>query len=160
MHKKEACDFKGRLFPSQKAMCEAYGVSETLYAKRRERGWNKEEALTGKKKPPVYIDKRSGRKFYTDIEVAEYYKINLSTFKSKKKLGYSYTDIVRGRAYRTTDHKGKAFRSQKEMCRHYGILPGTFRNRLKWGWSLEDALTTPVRITSRVYKKKENKGND
>lgn len=40
-------DHKGRVFPSQGAMCEAWGVKQQTFLNRRRRGWDLEDALTG-----------------------------------------------------------------------------------------------------------------
>lgn len=39
-------DHMGQHFPSQKAMCEAWGVFYSTYKKRIMRGWTQEQALT------------------------------------------------------------------------------------------------------------------
>lgn len=49
MNTKTPCtDHKGITYESIKEMCDAYGVSPTLYLKRIERGWSHQEALEGK----------------------------------------------------------------------------------------------------------------
>lgn len=56
------------------------------------------------------------------------------------------------------DHLGNEFDSIKNMCIHWGIPSHTFQYRINKGWSLKDALTTPIRETSKVcYDHNNNK---
>lgn len=115
-------DHKGIVYPSQRAMCEAYGIIVDSYRQRREKmGWSLEKALT----QPIDIKyRRRDSKLPVDVTTETITFDNL------------YEPAV--------DHTGKQFPNFSCMCAKYGLLPVTVTNRLNSGWELERALTTPV----------------
>ena len=120
-------DHKGIVYPSQKAMCRAYGIIVDSYRQRREKmGWSLEKALT----QPIDIKYRR-RNSESPVDVAT----ETITFDNL------YEPVV--------DHHGKQFPNFSSMCAKYGLLPVTVTNRLTMGWELERALTTPVKQTKR-----------
>ena len=120
MNTKTPCtDHNGITYESIKDMCDAYGVTPTLYLKRIERGWSVKEALEGKQ--PYFS--RDGKDYYSQKEVCKAF------------------DIVDRKSYRVTDHLGNKYANEAEMCAFYDVKVSTYRSRRRKGMSMKDALT-------------------
>lgn len=134
-------DHKGIVYPSQKAMCDAYGIIVDTYRLRRNRmGWSLEKALT----TPV------------DIEHSESARRPHGR-NSEAPAGVATETITFDNLYEpVVDHKGRQFPNFSCMCAKYGLLPVTVTNRLNSGWKLERALTTSVKQTKRRKIAKEH----
>ena len=134
-------DHKGIVYPSQKAMCEAYGIiSDTYSLRRKKMGWSLEKALT----TPV------------DIEHSESSR-GIRRQNSEAPVDATTETITVNSMYEPiVDHKGRQFSNFSCMCAKYGLLPVTVSSRLNSGWELERALTTPVKQTKRRKIAKEH----
>lgn len=122
-------DHKGRLFPTQKKMCEFYGIPNTLYHSRRKKGWTKKRALT----TPNCSNKKD-RKPEQDIK-----KFDM------------YAPI--------TDHEGTRFENCSQCCEKWGITVEEYKNRYFKGWCIEDILTTPIKRRKAVSDVEDHLGN-
>ena len=73
MNTKTPCtDHNGITYESITEMCDAFGVTPTLYLKRIERGWSVKEAFEGKQ--PYFS--RDGKDYYSQKEVCDEFKIH------------------------------------------------------------------------------------
>ena len=136
MKKEISIDHLGNQYGSQKEMCDAYGVSQSLFCKRIERGWTVKEALLGK-----VIYSKDGVDYYTQKEIYEAFNIHPNTLRKKLSQGYTYDEIIDKKTYRVTDHLGNRYKNTDEMCESYGVKTATYRGRLLHGKSQEEALT-------------------
>ena len=130
-------DHKGIEYPSQKAMCDAYGVSQTVFCKRIERGWTLEEALMGGK----VLYSKDGVDYRTNKEIQEAFNIHRNTLRDKLNKGYTYEEIIERKTYRAEDHLGNKYATEEDMCKTYGVKKSTYRSRSAAGKSKEEALT-------------------
>lgn len=130
-------DYKGIKYPSQKAMCDAYKVSQTVFCKRMKRGWSLKESLEGKQ--PIYS--QDGVDYFTQKEICDAFDIHPNTMRTKLQNGYTIAEIVARQTFRTTDYLGNKYKNTKEMCDKYGVKVSTFRARIRAGHSIEESLT-------------------
>lgn len=108
-------DHLGNVYPTFRAMCNAYGKEPPIVLKRMNvHGFTKEAALT------VPVGK-TGRGY--DGMVARVH--------SKPKRVWK-------------DHLGQEFEYKEDLAAHWGINVNLYNSRLRQGWSLEDVLTKPV----------------
>ena len=83
-------DYKGKSFKNMTAMCKYYGISLTLFMKRRERGKTLEEALK-----PVKIYKDHLGNTYPSLKALGIkYKIRPSVIKHRLENGYSLEETL------------------------------------------------------------------
>ncbi|WP_044912795.1 hypothetical protein [Butyrivibrio sp. WCE2006] len=123
MNTKTPCtDHNGITYESIKEMCDAFGVTPTLYLKRIERGWSVKEALEGKQ-PYFSCD---GKDYYSQKEVCDAFDIHPNSFRLKLKHGYSIDDIVDRKSFRVTDHLGNKYANEAEMCAFYDVKVSTY----------------------------------
>lgn len=143
----------GKIYPSIKALCRAYGAQYTRVLNRLNHGWNVEEALT--------IEKRKNRKKYVrpdgqefDSKEEMYRSLGLTrnSYYERLKRGWSKEEALSVPNLADTDHKrrasveapnGKRYVSKKEMCEDYGIRYSTYKFRRDSRWDEEEALTNP-----------------
>lgn len=134
-------DHKGVSYKSQKEMCDAYEVAESLFCKRHKRGWTLQECLEGKK--PFYS--RDGKDFYTQKEICDTYNIHPNTMRKKLSQGYTIDEIIDRKTFRVSDHMDKKYESTEVMCQIYGVKKSTFRARKRNGMSTQEALEKPIK---------------
>lgn len=141
-------DHKGKEYPSEKAMCNAYGINYSSYRSQRRRGIPIAECLTPKKKQ--IVKDHLGNEFENKTAMCSHYNIDVSTFTNRTQKGWSLKKALTTPSAKSAetlsckDHKGKKFTSQSAMCKKYGIELGTYQRRLERGWSIERALTTEI----------------
>lgn len=137
-------DHTGRIFPSQKTMCEAWGIPIYTYQSRIKRGWSVEEALTGKSNYTAHgkpCTDHLGHEFPSKKEMCEHWGVTLTTFLGRRSRGMSLKEALEGREPTVFDHTGQGFATKVEMAGTWGITPTQLKMRLKRGWTLEEALT-------------------
>lgn len=141
-------DHRGITYPSQKDMCDAYGVEQSLFKKRIDRGWSVQDALEGKK--PYY--EADGVKYWTQKETCAAFGISPNTFRAKLKEGYTKDEIVRKEFLKKTiGLNNQKFFSEEEMCKSYGVKRSTYRKRMKKTGDKSYALST------KDQRKRENR---
>ncbi len=140
MRKEISIDHLGNEYGSQKEMCEAYGISQSLFCKRIERDWSVKEALLGK----VLIT-RNGKDYFTQKEIAEDFDIHPNTIRKKLAQGYTYDEIIDKKVYRVSDPWGNRYKTTEDMCKTHGLKVSTYRGRVNNGKTQEEALTESVR---------------
>ena len=89
-----------------------------------------------------------GNKFTSNIEMCEYWGINVNTFYSRIRYGYSLEDSLnskekfnKGHASSCVDHTGREFPSIREMCEYWNVPVSTYTYRIHSGKSTEYSLT-------------------
>lgn len=156
-------DHLGNVYPSKRAMCEAYGITTSIFFSRMGNlKWSLEKSLTT---PLVEVPETSiaitdhlGQEFPSINAMCKHWKVARSTFRLRtEKKGWSVeralTEPVKQtnsmRAQHWTDHLGNDFPSLNAMCEAWGITHHTFSTRVnRLGWSVEKALTTPTVINA------------
>ena len=159
---KEWEDHLGNKYNSVREMCENYGISEKVFwSRKRLLKWPLKKILTTPLKDipetSIEITDHLGNTFRSISDLCRYHKIGLSTFRERRKLGWSIEKAlttpkknVSMKRKKCIDHLGNQYASLNEMCRHYGLSRYTFSSRLELGWGLEKALTTPYVIAHKT----------
>lgn len=150
-------DHKGIVYPSQRAMCNEYGILVECYRYRREKmGWPLEKALT----TPVDIVHlyetvvdHTGKQFPSFSRMCANYGLQQRTVSNRLTMGWGLEKALtmpvkqtkrRKIAKEHTDHTGKSYKSQREMCAAWHINSEIYRLRRNAGWNIGRSLTTPV----------------
>lgn len=147
----EVQDHLGNVYRTQREMCNAYGISTTLFCKRRERGSSLEECLTGLKRD--YCTDHLGNKYSTKKEMCEAYGITPPVYTGRLKAGKSKQEALEAGMKRYTDHLGNKFNTLDEMCDYWGVPKTTYASRRSKGLPLEERLTKPVEYTDHLGNK-------
>lgn len=141
-------DHLGQHFPSQKAMCEAWGIKYGTYATRLRSGWSVEEALTGDRAHTGHgkpCTDHTGREFESTTAMCKHWGIGAATYRQRILYGWSQEEALTSKVAPTskpcTDHTGRTFSSVKDMCEAWGIATSVYSTRSKKGWSTEETLT-------------------
>lgn len=155
IHDKEWSDHLGNKYNSVREMCDNYGISEKVFwSRKRLLKWPLEKILTTPvsniPSTAIEITDHLGNKFKSISDLCRYHNIGLSTFRERRKLGWSVekalttpTKKVNMTKQKCTDHLGNEYESLNQMCRAYNIDRSAYTSRLKLGWSQKDALTKP-----------------
>ena len=85
----KAIDHLGKIYPSTKAMCDAYGISPRTYYDRRKKGHTKGEALTVKR-----VTDHLGNIYSSERAMCREYGIKADTYWSRRKKGYSLEEAL------------------------------------------------------------------
>ena len=151
--KKVYKDHLGNIYRTKKEMLAFYGIPESAFRYRTERGnLSLEQALTmplkergeGTRKP---VTDHTGRDFVSVEEMCKYWGIPRGSYEKKIRRKVPLEKILTApvrefhEPIKCKDHLGNEFDSKKEMLRHYGIPDTTFTHRMERKWSLERALT-------------------
>ncbi len=149
-------DHEGKEYPSQRAMCRAYGIKVAAFRARLRNGYSLEDALTAahgahRERTAEKVTDYKGEHYTSVKKMCEAYGVNQGTYYSRLNKGMTMEQALsvnpvrhQGRpTVEVTDHKGQTFPSVKAMCDAYGVNYCTYRQRLGNGASLEEALTTP-----------------
>ena len=151
---KKATDHLGKEYETEKAMCEAYGVSLFLYRSRIRYGISQKEALTIPAGELKAATDHLGNKFKSKYQMCLYYNISPETYDSRVMKGMSIKEALttptKGGPTKSTDHLGRAFKTQKEMCSFWGVPEMVYEKRISRGWSIEKSLTTPPKKKPRL----------
>ena len=93
-------DHQGKIFQSQKAMAEHWGIKPLMYSDRIRNGWTKEEALTippgGRRdgKNGKKCCDHEGREFSSCRLMAEYWHISPKILSKRQRSGWSLKDAL------------------------------------------------------------------
>lgn len=147
-------DHEGKIYPSIRAMCTAYGISAGVYRYRKQQGWDLERILTTKINRVCTVKNSDGKEYNSKTELhrtnGEVY-IELSKKKRVRKNKATEKKVV--------DHKGNEFSSISEMCSFWNMDEDVYRHRIWCNWSIENALTVPVNNKIRSKACVDHKGN-
>lgn len=155
-------DHLGNVYNTVTEMCKHYGISLTLYMKRRERGKSIEEALA----PVLKYSDGAGNKFPTKKAIANRYGIKYTTFIMRLKNGHTVDEAIAGgnerlQTHFVTDHLGVRYTSIPKMCASWGVNIHTYRKDIQNGLSVEEALTRKKKhiIKVKQWEVFDHKGN-
>lgn len=118
-------DHAGQIFPSVKAMCEAWGMSYACYRDRRRNGWTVARALTSPVRPRC--SDHTGREFATDMDMCKAWGVPYARYWDRRRRGWAVEDALTVPNVRRT-------------CRARGIAYATYKERRQHGASVEEAL--------------------
>ncbi len=144
----ERTDHHGKIYPSLRAMCGAYGTNPNTYNKRRAAGMTVEQALTAE--PQAFRDPVDGTEYGTKSDMCGAYGVKPSTVCScMAKTGMAFEDAVietAARQKKTWVYKDMTARTAKDLCaRANPDMPvDIFLNRIRMGWDTARALEEPV----------------
>lgn len=149
---KFACeDHTGKIFPSRRAMAEAWNVPPDILDSRLSKGWPVEKALTQPVADRTVRD-HLGNEYADRNAMARAYGLEPSTLAGRLRRGYSLEKALTApvalngtHGHMFHDHTGQEFRSLQAMCRKWDIKTITFQRRISHGASLEQALAKPPR---------------
>lgn len=144
-------DHLGRDFPTLKAMAKAWNISAQAVARRLDRGWTIEKALTtptrNKGKRQACKD-HLGREYPSLSAMATAWNIHYGTLCGRLSKGWTVkraltasTQHTGRRCKESLDHLGRVFPSFKVMCEAWDKEPGNVATMLHRGKSLKHALT-------------------
>lgn len=153
-------DYKGRVFSSRRALCEAYQTSEKTLLRLKDKYNTFEEAtyfLDNKAKK--VIKDHLGNVYPTLDAMANYYGIKPASLYSRLHKGWvleeALTTPVNPALVRRTkqlkeykDFKGQVFHSLSEIAKEYGISQGAFSMRMRKGKTSEE-------VTYELYQKSQ-----
>ncbi len=145
--KYEITDHKGNVYPSEKAMCEAYNVTYQSYKYWRRKGKSIEESLARERKSLECTDHK-GNVYPTVADMCKAYGLTRSNYNRRLSIGMTQKEALetpKKHHNKVKDHKGNVYKTQKDLLSEYGISKTVYENRLSHGWSLEKTLTTPIR---------------
>ena len=130
-------------------MCAFWNMDVELFESRRKKGWTVKDALTKPADGKYVVTDHLGNSYKSMALMAEAYKIDFSTLRTRLKSGLSLeealTESVSHTSNRTVeDHKGNRYSNISEMCRHWKISRCSYDQRRRKGWTLERILTTPM----------------
>lgn len=97
---KNLTDFKGRVFPSLNAMCREYNVSSTTALYYVQKGMSPGDAIKyiiSRKDNPSRVSDHLGNEFSSQKEMCEYWKVNATTFRNRKRKGWSLEEALTGK---------------------------------------------------------------
>lgn len=136
-------------------MCSYWGITPWTYARRINKGWTLEKALT---EPLCEMTQRAakpctdhlGNKFDSVTDMCRYHGVAISTFGNRRLKGASLEQALRhGTVFSNTDkysdHLGNRFNSLRSMASYWNLSYQVLQNRLNSGWGLKASLETPVR---------------
>ena len=143
-NKEQVTDHLGNIYINQAAMCKHYGITNSNFCKRRNRGWTLKECLIGKPNTSACVD-HLGNEYKNEQEMCRAYNVERTTFEYRKGKGYSLAECLMMKPYTQkryiiTDHKGNTFLNQKEMCKAYNIKETTFKERKAKGFTMKECL--------------------
>lgn len=137
-------DHLGNTYPTVGAMCDQYGVKESVYRSRVNKGWTVEEALTGNRKDREGegVEDHLGNHYRSVSEMCRVYGIRPDNFCQRRKRGWTLEETLTSkRQTQVQDHLGNTFEDINAMCAHYGVKRSTYSQRLRNGATVEQALS-------------------
>ena len=142
-------DNKGREFNTLKDMAKANGIKlHTLYRRMVNNPFD-EWFIHGNLKKSRVRD-HLGNLFNSEKELCEHYNISYSFFRSRKRKGFTNTEILTSSMSGfIVDHLGNKYNNVRELCKQYGISIWAYYYRISHGYSLRKTLLTETRKINR-----------
>ncbi len=137
-------DHLGNSYPTVGQMCEKYGLKESVYRSRVNKGWTVEEALTGSRKDRdgEGVEDHLGNHYHSISEMCRTYNIRPDNFCQRRKRGWTLEETLTGKRHtQVQDHLGNTFEDINAMCEHYGVKRSTYSQRIRNGATIEQALS-------------------
>ena len=157
----QCVDHLGNEYPSMADMARTYGLLPCVFRTRLKRGWNLQEALTGRARinPKTICYDHLGNEYPTKKAMANEYGITVAMLKNRLRRGMPLEEaLTQPNQHYVADHLGNMYNSKTAMLETYGIHWNTYSGRIAAGYSPEQALTAkPGTLTQSVrdYKGKE-----
>ena len=135
-------DHQGNVFPSVRAMCEAWGVIPGTYRRRREMGLDVQTALEAPSLSciPTRVD---GKDYPSLAAAARAHAVDPTVVGARLQRGLPVEEAFRPpEPHVVRGPNGKVYTTLDELCAAYGICYSTYRRNIGEGMSILDALTT------------------
>lgn len=133
----------GKVFETQKLMCEHYGVTPSLLRQRLGRGWTFRQTLNLDEPPKRYTIKCPlGKTFASKEAMVKHYNVVVKEYYRKIKDGWTERQALNidPKPGSLTCPNGKVFATIKDMTEYYNVPYNSFRSRRRRGWSLKQCL--------------------
>ncbi len=149
--------YGGKEYSSKSELARAYGTNIKTFSYRLKKGWTIDEALGVVKRQHGNgkLIRYDGKEYLSKSELARVYGINITTFSSRLKKGWTIDEALgvvenpqHGRSI-PIRYGGKEYVSRAELARVYGINIMTFSYRLKKGWTMDEALGVAKRQSAQ-----------
>jgi hypothetical protein len=149
--------FQDELFQSLADLADHYDIYEETLRKRLGAGWTMPESVGLELRPKAKVTGDSyevaQKKFISQAELCEHFKISLISFRSRQLMGWSLEESV-GLEERERKNQyvvaGVEYRTLVDVCKHYQINKAKISSRLKSGMDLEAAVFTDQLLGNRV----------
>ena len=149
--------FQDELFQSLADLADHYDIYEETLRKRLGAGWTMPESVGLELRPKAKVTGESyevaQKKFISQAELCEHFKISLISFRSRQLMGWSLEESV-GLEERERKNQyvvaGVEYRTLVDVCKHYQINKEKISSRLKSGMNLEAAVFTDQLPGNRV----------
>lgn len=159
---KPITDHKGVTYPSQKKLCDTYGIHPTVFSRKRKKGYPIKNILEPKNVYPY--DDGIGHQFKTIEDFAKHYNVTPTQLSKTLKAGKSIHDLVqapktdrRQKTYK--DHHGNTYNCLSDLLAVYDLPKNVYHYRKRQKWAIKDILTTPVDQTKHKKIFEDHKGN-
>lgn len=129
--------FRGILYPSKKALCEAYKISYTTFLWREHHGWSLEDILTT---PIASNTKNNGEKASDSSPSVDSSDDESASCEVIGETFVNEEEIIAETANETYDFLGNCYPSLNAMCKQYRITREKFLQRIADGKMLKEAL--------------------
>lgn len=155
-------DHKGITYPSQKKLCDAYGIHPSVFSQKFKKGYPMKDILEPKEK--YLYDDGIGHQFKTLEDFAKHYNVTPTQLSKTLKAGKSIHDLVqapktdrRQKTYK--DHYGNTYQCLSDLLTVYDLPKNVYHYRKRQKWAIKDILTTPVDQTKHKKIFEDHKGN-
>ena len=155
-------DHKGVAYPSQKKLCDAYGIHPSVFSRKFKKGYPMKDILEPKEK--YLYDDGIGHQFKTLEDFAKHYNVTPTQLSKTLKAGKSIQDLVqapktdrRQKTYK--DHYGNTYQCLSDLLAVYDLPKNVYHYRKRQKWAIKDILTTPVDQTKHKKIFEDHKGN-
>lgn len=155
-------DHKGVTYPSQKKLCDAYGIHPSVFSRKFKKGYPMKDILEPKEK--YLYDDGIGHQFKTLEDFAKHYNVTPTQLSKTLKAGKSIQDLVqapktdrRQKTYK--DHYGNTYQCLSDLLAVYDLPKNVYHYRKRQKWAIKDILTTPVDQTKHKKIFEDHKGN-
>lgn len=128
-------DFKNNIFKSCNEMCKFYNIPSKVFRKRREKGWELEDALLtpiGETPASKYCTDHLGNAFKTIKDMCEHYETSPDVLYQRMRSGWTLekalttsinVNVSNGRKKKVVkDQFGQEFSTIQEMCEQHNRM--------------------------------------
>ena len=141
-------DHKGLAYPTQDAMCRAYGKSRQAVKWRLRTGKSLEEALETPVEATIYDD--NGNIYHSISDICRQTKMGRVKAARVVAGEIEWSEAKKQQVF--TDHHKKTYDTFAAMCRQYGKSVHSVKRRLSQGYDIEYALTCPPGPNKNKYE--------
>lgn len=135
-------DHKGNMFRNRQEMFEYWGVSESAFDARTQRGWSLEKSLETPSKqktvPVVYL----GKTYSSVAELARHLNVTTQYIRHRLDKGYDIDNIMQPIADRMQEYVGKQFKNKIGILGKVTAVYRDKRHRTRFDIVFEDGLVS------------------